>query len=457
KAALTEAVGTGGFAIRRRVEVEIEDRVQLIDLMVEPLHGEGADPLFLVLFSDLGPPISASVLRRHDIGDANAGRLERELRDTRERLQAIIEEYETGVEELSSANEELQSMNEEMQSANEELETSKEELQSVNEELRASNAELGGKIEEVDRANSDLRNVLDSTQIAVVFLDRNLGIRSFTPALTGIFNLIAADRGRRLTDFVSHLAEDVDIKSDIGKVMARGESAERRVRHADGTIHYVMRILPYRTPRGVIDGALVTFVDVTQLVESDAHQRVLVQELNHRVRNMLAVVGAVASQTLAKSASPQDFERAFLGRIEAMAKSYGLVSKEEWGEVQFEALLGAELRAYAQESPDRVSLEGPALAFKPQQALALGLVVHELATNAAKYGALSSTQGRIAVTWSAGPREIAIRWRESGGPKIGAPERRGFGTQLVERQVRSALGGAVSFDFAPAGLTVEIS
>jgi len=126
---------------------------------------------------------------------AAAKRLETELRETRDRLQASIEEYESGVEELNSTNEELQSMNEELQSTNEELETSKEELQSVNEELQTVNSELLSKMEELDRANTDLKNILDSTQVATIFLDRNMVIRNFTSSATSVFNLIPSDVG----------------------------------------------------------------------------------------------------------------------------------------------------------------------------------------------------------------------------------------------------------------------
>ena len=128
-----------------------------------------------------------------------------ELRDTRERLQGTIEEYETALEELKSANEELVSVNEEMQSSNEELESSKEELQSLNEELQTVNHELCAKIDELDRANSDLANLFASTDVATIFLDRDLVIRSFTPAVTRLFNIIASDKGRPLGDLAIKL------------------------------------------------------------------------------------------------------------------------------------------------------------------------------------------------------------------------------------------------------------
>jgi two-component system CheB/CheR fusion protein len=324
--------------------------------------------------------------------------LEQDLRDTRERLQATIEEYESAVEELKSSNEELQSMNEELQSTNEELETSKEELQSVNEELQTVNSELNAKVDEVDRANSDLRNVFESTQIATIFLDHSLVIRTFTPAVAGIFNLISSDRGRPLTDIVSHLADTGNLKRDIQSVLEHGNPIERRVHRSDGSSHYLMRILPYRSRSNAIEGVLVTFVNVTTMVKAEEQQRTLVEELNHRVRNMLAVIGAIANQTLAKTSDPAEFTDSFLGRIQSMGKAYDLVSREQWGEVSLRDILDNELRPPTEERDDRIKLGGPEVAFAPRQALALGLVFHELATNALKYGALSKPSGRVAVT-----------------------------------------------------------
>jgi two-component system CheB/CheR fusion protein len=457
--ALREAVQTRRPVTRERISVEFEDRMQFVNVTIEPLGDHERDPLFLVLFHDAGPAAARDALppRDDNIRERPDHHLEQELRDTRERLQATIEEYESAVEELKSSNEELQSMNEELQSTNEELETSKEELQSVNEELQTVNAELNTKVDEVDRANSDLRNVFESTQIATIFLDHNLVIRTFTPAVAGIFNLISSDRGRPLTDIVSHLADTGDLKRDIQSVLEHGQPIERRVHKIDGSAHYLMRILAYHGRNNVIDGVLVTFVNVTNMVKAEQQQRTLVEELNHRVRNMLTVVGAIANQTLVKSASPNEFTDAFLGRIQSMGKAYDLVSREQWGEVTLHDILTGELRTHAEERDDRVKLGGPEIAFAPQQALALGLVFHELTTNAVKYGALASAKGRIAVTWEVEKGRLVITWLERDGPKVGKPKRKGFGTELIERELKSVLGARVTFDYAPEGVEVRIS
>jgi two-component system CheB/CheR fusion protein len=455
--ALREATQSRRTAIRERISVEIDDRVQLVNLIIEPLGDHDHDPLFLVLFQDVGTVSPPADLPAVEIREGSNQQIELELRDTRERLQATIEEYESAVEELKSSNEELQSMNEELQSTNEEMETSKEELQSVNEELQTVNSELNAKVDEVDRANSDLRNVFESTQIATIFLDQNLVIRSFTPAVDAVFNLISSDRGRPLTDIVSHLANTGDLKRDVRSALENGNTIERRVHRTDGTAHYLMQILPYRGRNKVIDGVLVTFVNVTNLVVAETQQRTLVEELNHRVRNMLTVVGAIANQTLARTDSADDFAKAFLGRLNSMGKSYTLVSRENWGDISLNDIMINELEKYAEEDDGRVKIGGPEITFAPSQALALGLVIHELTTNAAKYGALAEAKGRVSVTWGVEKGRLIITWLERDGNKVDKPMRKGFGTELIERELKSALGARVAFDYAPEGIVVQIS
>jgi len=456
--ALQEALETRRTVVRDDLTVELDDRYQKVRLTVEPVGNHETDPLFLVLFADVGPPHKPDEAARRVSGEVDVNQLEHDLRDTRERLQATVEEYETALEELKAANEEMVSVNEELQSTNEELETSKEELQSVNEELHTVNSELNSKIDELDRANADLRNLFESTQIATIFLDNELVIRSFTPATTSIFNLISTDRGRPLTDIVSHI-EDGDLPRDARVVLERGETIERQVRRSDGKTHYLMRILPYRTRYNVIDGVLVTFFDISRMVEAEAHQRALVQELNHRVRNMLTVVAAITKQTLKRTRSPEEFAQALQGRIQALAGSYSLLSRDNWGSVSLDEVLGNELGQYRADADGRIAIDGPPIAFKPVAAVALGLIVHELATNAVKYGALSDSKGRVAVDWAihdGARRNLTLTWRESDGPAVKKPKHKGFGTELIAREASGTLGGHATFDYAPDGLTVRI-
>src|SRR5262249_22532871 len=156
--------------------------------------------------------------------------------------QTTIEELETSNEEMKSSNEEFQSVNEELQSSNEELETSKEELQSVNEELETVNAELNSKIESLDRAINDRKNLLESTQIATVFLDTSLRVKSFTPGVTDIFHLIDSDYGRPITDITTKLRYD-NLSRDVNRVLRTLSRVEQEVTLADGSASYIMRVL----------------------------------------------------------------------------------------------------------------------------------------------------------------------------------------------------------------------
>ena len=465
RAVLREAVEGRRPASRENVSVEMEDRVQIVNIMVEPFGESDNDPLFLVIFTDVGQPFSPNDHRNRSPrpdGEADTlERLEQELRDTRERLQATIEEYETAVEELKSSNEELQSINEEMQSTNEELETSKEELQSVNEELHTVNSELNAKIEEVDRANTDLKNVFDSTQIATIFLDRHLVIRSFTPSVTSIFNLISSDRGRPLTDIVSHLEGSGDLRRDIQTVFENGEKIERRVRRIGGA-HYLMRIIPYHTRNNVVDGTLITFVDITLLAKAEEHQRTLVEELNNRVRNIVGLVGGIADRTLAVAPTPEEFRDIFMGRVEALRRSYNLVSGAQWNDVGLREVLMNEIAAVVNGVADRsrIRVDGPAMTFKPSGVLSLGLVVHEFLTNAVKHGALSSSRGRVSIRWAPDRNDhgaLEILWEEDAGEKKDGAAVKGLATDLIESEIKTGLGGTVAFDHNGKGLSARIS
>ena len=291
------------------------DKAYPVKLIVEPLPNPGSDPLYMVAFIDVDtqrlPGDTAASATAPETNAAVAD-LERENRDLREQLQSIAEEHATTIEELRSSNEELQSVNEELQSTNEELETSREEIQSINEELNTVNVQLSAKVDELDHHNSDLKNLFDSTKVATVFLDPFMIIRSFTPEIAGIYNLIPSDIGRPLTDIICKLSYD-DLRDDVQTVLKTLQPLEKRVQRHDGSAHYLMRILPYRLPNSTVDGSLITFVDVTSIVRAEEHQRLLVDELNHRVKNMLTVVISLATNTLRQSTYPRGIQGGLSG------------------------------------------------------------------------------------------------------------------------------------------------
>jgi len=269
--ALHRATSEGEPVHYRSIQVDTNGGQRTIDLTVTPIdRAAGVDHLFLVAFEEVRPKATEE---SDEMAEAAAGEdprvqhLEQELRTKEDRLQTTIEELETSNEELRSANEELQSSNEELQSTNEELETSQEELQSVNEELRTANAQLEEKMEELKKANDDIKNMLTGTGVGTVFLDEELNVRRFTPEATKVLNLIHGDVGRPINHVSSTLTDYDRLTEDARHVVDTLEPKEREVQTKTGD-WYLLRILPYRTERNVIEGVVITFVDVTSLKEA---------------------------------------------------------------------------------------------------------------------------------------------------------------------------------------------
>jgi two-component system, chemotaxis family, CheB/CheR fusion protein len=271
-AALRKAVASQVAVTQRALGNRVQGGTQVVDVTVRPFVEAGPAGLYLVVFQP-GPPQAVAAEESPELEPAEKdGRilaLEHELRSKEEHLQAAIEELETANEELMSTNEELQSSNEELQSTNEELETSKEELQSVNEELLTVNMELQKRIEELSRANDELNNLLASTGIGTLFVDRSLHIQRFTPAVTAIVNLIQTDIGRPVSHIASNFVNYPDLVRDLTAVVDNLIAREREVQLRTGQ-WYLMRIQPYRSQKNLIDGAVVTFVDITTQVTLQA-------------------------------------------------------------------------------------------------------------------------------------------------------------------------------------------
>jgi chemotaxis methyl-accepting protein methylase len=238
---------------------------QFVDVTVQrldeagPLHG-----LVMIVFTNVAAPVTAQASGKAPKLPARSPRLaelEQELLQIRGEARATHEEMQTSQEELRSANEELQSTNEELQSTNEELTTSKEEMQSMNEEMQTVNTELQSKVDELSHTGNDMKNLLDSTDIATLFLDRDLNVRRFTPQATKIIKLIAADAGRPITDLSSDLHYP-ELADDAREVLRTLASAEKPIGTRDGR-WFTVRIMPYRTVDDRIDGVVITFANIT--------------------------------------------------------------------------------------------------------------------------------------------------------------------------------------------------
>ncbi len=273
--ALREAATKNGEVSHEGVEVRTNGDFKHIDLMVTKIaEPEALEGLFLVTFRPSRAPVETSKQKHRAPKERDAKRvkaLEHELKCTRESLQITIEELETSNEELKSMNEELQSANEELQSSNEELETSREEMQSLNQELTTVNTELHSKVEEFARTNDDMQNLLNGTEIATLYLDRDLKIKRYTEHARHLVNLIPGDIGRPLGDLASNL-NTVRLVDDCSEVLRTLVPRQAEVQTRDGHWYY-MRILPYRTAENLIGGLVLTFVDVNPLHEAQKGMR----------------------------------------------------------------------------------------------------------------------------------------------------------------------------------------
>ncbi len=548
--------------------------------------GNDADVMTLVTFAQDQGAATRAPLREATVSTAPERELEDELRAAREEMRITVEQYETTNEELTAANEEVTSVNEELQATNEELESSKEELQSLNEELSTINAQLDRKIVELAEASDDLRNLLKGNEIATIFLDTELRIKWFSPAIRMLFELIDNDVGRPIANFTQKFA--------VGELVERSKAAierlatsEQEVLSDDGRC-LQLRVQPYRTQDNRIAGAVATFIDITDLKSTQAeiaaardyaeaivetvrnpllalskdlrvrsansafyetfgvspadtnnrlvydlvdgqwnipplrtlleelipnqqlvddyeislevprlgarcmiinarriggddtrgelvlmalediterrdsarHQELLVGELSHRVKNTLAVVQSIASQTLRHSGSLELFGEAFQGRLQALAGANDALIDGSWKGVTLRHLVQRSLRPFGIDGQVELA-DGPELNLRPQACLALAMILHELATNAVKYGALSVPVGLVTIAWrieSAGKdQKINIEWTESGGPPVETPSRRGQGTKFIEKSIAYELKGAATVAFGREGLRAMLN
>ena len=597
RAVIAQARSSGAPALLENIRIRIGAQARILTLIAEPMADRGAHSGFVILaFQDVGPAAAGD--ERDAQPNDTIQALEHELRTMKAQLQSTIDELEVAGEEMKSANEEYQSVNEELQSSNEELETSKEEMQSINEELQTVNAEMSSKNDLLGRINNDLKNLLESSEIATLFLDEQLRVRSFTPGLTDIFHVRAVDVGRPITEIVS-LLNYAGIEQDVKTVLRKLTPVERQVTLRDLGMTFIMRIRPYRTTDNVIEGTVLTFVDITErdaadvarheaetylrlLIDSTAdaiycvdrdgattlcnhaflrmtgfkreedvigrrlhdvihhsrtdgtpypkaecpiyqtaqtgtpahradedffradgqafpveywvrpilrngelvgavcsfvdiserrlaeeRQGLLLREMDHRVKNLFAIMAGVVSLSERSSETPRELAGTIQGRLGALASAHLLIRAGQPGAADrptssigdlVRTILAPYRDSNAGASGARATIEGPELTLGGESLTSLALVLHELATNAAKYGALSVPAGCIHVAWAVHGGRLLLDWQEKGGPAVnGAPSREGFGSILARRSVNGQLGGQLTYTWHPDGLAVQLS
>ena len=302
------------------------------------------------------------------------------------------------------------------------------------------------------------RRVFEQTSDLLLTADLNQVIEDCNPSGAAAVGL-SRDQviGKKISDFIS--PEDFERTSSmlLQKIEKGGTTRyDVRVRNLQGDwLHWDVNSGLTYDENGNPVGLHVVARDVTEKKRAEAHQELLINELNHRVKNSLAVVQSIAEQTLRLGEVPEEVRQGLSGRLSALATAHNVVTKEKWAPASMSEIIRDVLRPFCTDG--RCAVEGPDVPLSPTTAATLGLAVHELATNAAKYGALKNEDGQVSIRWSFNDDGLTWEWRETGGPLVQKPQRRGFGTKMIERALARQLGGTVTMEFLPEGLRCSLT
>ncbi|HET8974705.1 MAG TPA: HWE histidine kinase domain-containing protein [Pseudolabrys sp.] len=338
-------------------------------------------------------------------------------------------------------------------------ETELERLENENRRLNDQVATQAWELSLLRARFARYETALRGSQVTVYTQDRDLRYMSISNSMLGR----SAEAMLGCTDS-EILAGDgaAAIVAVKREVLATGEAkrAEVPLEDARGIRWHDLHIEPLRNETNEIIGLICASVDVTERKEGEAHLRLLLRELTHRSKNLLAVIQAMARQTANHAGSTDAFLKQFGSRLQALAASHDLLVRESWYGASLGELIRSQLSSYLDGNAVQVSIEGPAIALKPEAAQNLGLALHELAINAAKFGALSVPTGRVSITWirreTAVDNAVELDWREQLGPKVKTRRKKGFGTMVIERNLARALDAEVNMDFDPDGLHCHI-
>ena len=339
-------------------------------------------------------------------------------------------------------------------------ETELEKLEKENRQLNDQVASQASELSLLRARFARYEMALRGSQVTVYTQDRDLRYMSISNSMLG----------RSAEDILGCTDTEI-LPSDSAaammaakrEVLATGEAkrAEIPLEDARGIRWHDLHIEPLRNEADEIIGLICASVDVTERKEGEAHLRLLLRELTHRSKNLLAVIQAMARQTANHAGSTDAFLKQFGSRLQALAASHDLLVRESWYGASLGELIRSQLSNYLDGAAVQVSIDGPAIALKPEAAQNLGLALHELAINAAKFGALSVPAGRVSITWTrretaAVDNAVDLDWREQLGPKVKARRKKGFGTMVIERNLARALDAEVNMDFDPDGLHCHI-
>ena len=317
-----------------------------------------------------------------------------------------------------------------------------------------------------DRALRDsealLRAIGESTAELIYAKDREHRMVYANPATLKAIGRSAAEViGRNEQQWHHNVDEAAAIIAADEQVMVNGETRrlEERLTPPRGTERLYTSIkAPMHNDAREVVGIVGVSSDITERHRDQLHLNLLVAELNHRVKNTLAIVQSLAHQTFRGAGIPENAKKAFEGRLVALATAHNLLTRERWQATDLEAVVVETLSAQVGD-PTSVSIHGPQVQLDPATAVSIAMALHELTTNAIKYGALSADGGHVRVNWSIEGEErprLHLKWSESGGPQVVVPERRGFGSRMIERALASELRGKVLLDFRPEGLCCTI-
>ena len=303
-----------------------------------------------------------------------------------------------------------------------------------------------------------LAAIVASSDDAIISKDLNGTIITWNNGAERIFGYVAEEAiGKPISILIPPDRENEE--PFIIERIRRGERVDHydtiRVRKDGNLVHISLTVSPIKDASGRVIGASKIARDVTERKRQENFISILSREVDHRAKNLLAVVQAIVSLT--EGDTPAQMKAAITGRIHALANAHNLLALSHWEGASLESMVLHELAPYSGEGNSRTSISGPSQTVGPKTAQSISIALHELATNAAKYGALSVPAGRVRVEWSLKPnRDLNIRWTEMNGPKITPPSREGFGTRAIKLMIKNQLYGDVQFNWNSAGLVCDI-